>query len=430
MLLKPNGAFMRRVVVTGCGLVTPFGVGLQANLDGLKEAKSAIVKIPENFCDTSDLPVKIAGLVPSMDSENGFNPEKFINPKDISKMDLFCQYAVSAATEAVEDSGIGEISIDDSYRAGVMVGSGIGGLISIEHNVIELNARGPRRISPFFIPRSLINLPSGWISIKYGYKGPNHAVATACATGAHAIGDAAELIARGKADIMVAGGTEAPVCRTGIAGFSAMRALSSKYNDTPSKASRPWDTDRDGFVMAEGAGIVVLEEYERAKKRGAKIYAELIGYGLSGDAYHISSPSIDGDGGYRAMRMALDQAQITYRDLDYINAHGTSTPAGDVIELHAIRRLLEENLESCPVSSTKSSIGHLLGAAGGVEAVYSLLALQHQFIPATINLDNPSAEAKGFDLVPNTPRQSKLNIVLSNSFGFGGTNASLIFKKI
>jgi 3-oxoacyl-[acyl-carrier-protein] synthase II len=345
-------------------------------------------------------------------------------------MDRFIHYGFAAAVDAVEDSGWKPVDEDSKCRTGVLIGSGIGGLWNIQDTTILMQEKGPRRISPFFIPSSLINLISGYVSIRYGFKGPNHAVVTACATGSHAIGDAARLIAFDDADVMVAGGAEAAICRVGVAGFAACRALSTGYNETPEKASRPFDKNRDGFVIGEGAGCVVLEEYEHAKKRGAKIYAEVIGYGLSGDAYHVTSPAEDGDGGFRAMKAALKRANVTPDQIDYVNAHGTSTPLGDDIELGAIKRLFGDSVKKTAISSTKSAIGHLLGAAGAVEAIYSVMAIKDGILPPTCNLDDPTEVAAGINLVPHTAQQKKVNVVLSNSFGFGGTNASLVFRKV
>ncbi len=421
---------MRRVVVTGCGLVTPLGAGVSHAWPALIAGKSGIKAIPMELCDTHDLSCKIAGIVPQAHEPGGFELERYISPRDTHKMDRFIQLAIAAAVEAVEDAGWQQCSDQAKERTGVMVGSGIGGLACIERNVNLLRDSGPRRISPFFIPASLINLASGYISIRYGYQGPNSAVVTACATGAHAIGDAARIIACNDADVMIAGGTEASICRIGIAGFAALRALSTNFNNAPQQASRPWDKRRDGFVMGEGAGIVVLEEYEHAKSRGANIYAELTGYGLSGDAYHITAPSEDGDGGYRAMRMAMNKAGLSPQDIGYINAHGTSTSMGDIIEIQAIRNLFGDAATDTAISSTKSAIGHLLGAAGGVEAIFSLLALRHGIIPPTLNLDDPDEGCEGLNLVPHEAQQRKLRHVLSNSFGFGGTNAALIFSAI
>ena len=416
---------MRRVVVTGIGLVTPLGSGIDVNWDRLVNGDSGINGI-QSF-DVSDIPVKIAGQVPKGDQASGnFNADDWMEPKDQRKVDEFIIFAMAAASQAVEDSGWMAETEEDQYRTGVMIGSGVGGLPMICDTSILMHERGPRRVSPFFIPSCLINLGSGQVSIKYGFKGPNHAVVTACSTGAHAIGDAARLIQLDDADVMVAGGTEAAVCRLGLAGFAAARALSSNFNETPEKASRPWDQDRDGFVMGEGSGIVVLEELEHAKARGAKIYGELVGYGLSGDAFHITSPAEDGNGGYRSMKAALNRAGMNPEDIDYVNAHGTSTPKGDEIELGAVKRLFGDAAYELSMSSTKSSIGHLLGAAGSVEAIYSILAMKHGVAPPTLNLDNPS-EGCDIDLVPHQAKERKIEAVLSNSFGFGGTNATLIF---
>ena len=419
---------MRRVVVTGLGLVTPLGCGVQINWDRLSKGESAIARI--THFETDDLGAQIAGCVPKGDYADGkFNPDEWVSPKDQRKMDEFIVYAIAAATQAVEDSGWKPEQDEDQELTGVMIGSGIGGLTVLTEGGLILKEKGPRKMPPYFIPASLINLASGHVSIKYGFKGPNHSVVTACSTGAHAIGDAARLIMFGDANVMVAGGAEAAVCRVGISGFCSARALSTSFNNDPQKASRPWDKDRDGFVMGDGAGVVVLEEYEHAKKRGAKIYAELVGYGLSGDAYHITAPSPTGDGAFRAMRNALKRAEITPDDLDYINAHGTSTPLGDEIEHLAVKRLLGNAVSKVSMSSTKSSIGHLLGAAGGVEAIYSILAMQNNLMPPTLNLDNPS-ESCDMDLIPHIAKEKKLRYVMSNSFGFGGTNASLVFGKV
>ncbi len=418
---------MKRVVITGLGLLSSIGNDISTTWSNLIACKSGINKI-NNF-ETNDLACKIAGFI-SHNTKDQFylDREKFLETREINRNDRFIQYGLIAAQMAVKDSGLENISDKLKYRVGVSVGSGIGGLETIYDGSITLNEKGPRKISPFFIPSSLINLLSGQISIKFGFKGPNHSVVTACATGAHSIGDAAEIIKRGAADIMIAGGAEAAVCRIGLAGFCAARSLSTKYNDNPKEASRPWDKDRDGFVMGEGSGILVLEEYENAKKRNAKIYAELIGYGMSGDAHHITTPSEDGDGGYRAMNEALKMAKINSDDIDYVNAHGTSTQIGDDIELNAIMKFSNFN-EKLKISSTKSSIGHLLGAAGSVEAIFSILSINNNIIPATLNLNNPSNNFK-VDLVPNTPIDFNVNIALSNSFGFGGTNTALLFKSI
>ena len=419
---------MRRVVVTGLGLVTPLAATTHASWKSLISGNSGITKIPPHVVDASDLATKIAGTVPTLEEPNGLNLDEYIPPKDQHKMGRFIHLGIVAATQAVEDSGLLNANAN-MERIGVLIGSGIGGLDIIEANSLILKEKGPRRISPFFIPSSLINLASGQVSIKFGFKGPNSSVVTACSTGAHALGDAAKLIASGAADAMVAGGTEAAVCRIGIAGFNACRALSVNFNDSPEKASRPWDKSRDGFVMGEGAGIVILEEYEHAKKRGAKIYAELVGYGLSGDAYHITAPSEDGDGGFRSMQMALNEANINPEEVDYINAHGTSTPKGDLIELTAVKRFFKDHAYKLSMSSTKSAIGHLLGAAGSVEAVFSIMAINDNIVPPTLNLEEPD-EGCDIDLVPLKAKERKVNIALSNSFGFGGTNASLVFKKL
>ncbi len=418
---------LRRVVVTGLGLVTPLGCGVETSWRRLVAGESGIRRI-EQF-DTSDLPAKIAGLVPTGDGPGAFRATDFVEPKDLRKNDLFIVYGIAAAEEALADSGWEPRSEEERERAGVLIGSGIGGLKTIAETAVELANKGPRRVSPFFIPACLINLVSGQVSIRFGLKGPNHSVVTACSTGAHAIGDAARLIALGDADLMVAGGAEAAVCRLGIAGFAAARALSTRFNETPEKASRPWDRDRDGFVMAEGAGVVVLEELEHARRRGARIYAEIRGYGLSGDAHHVTAPAPDGDGGYRSMRAALENARLRPEDIDYINAHGTSTPLGDEIELGAVRRLFGEAATRLSMSSTKSAIGHLLGAAGSVEAIFSILAVHRGVVPPTLNLDNPCEGAEGMDLVPHRAKERPVRAALSNSFGFGGTNASLIVAR-
>ncbi|MGE0256108.1 MAG: beta-ketoacyl-ACP synthase II [Alphaproteobacteria bacterium] len=419
---------MRRVVVTGLGLVTPLGVGVEHNWRRLTAGESGIRAI-QSF-DVSDLPAKIAGQVPRGETSAGhFNPDEHIEPKEQRRLDPFITYAIAAADYAIADAGWKPEAEEDAERTGVLIGSGIGGLQTIYDGSSLLNEKGPRRIGPFFIPSALINLASGHVSIKHGFKGPNHAVVTACSTGAHAIGDAARLIMLDDADVMVAGGAEAAICRIGLAGFAACRALSTKYNDTPEKASRPWDKGRDGFVMGEGSGIVVLEEYEHAKKRGATIYAEIVGYGMSGDAHHITAPPEDGNGGFRSMRAALKRAKLNPEDIDYINAHGTSTPLGDEIELGAVKRLFGDAAYKLSMSSTKSAIGHLLGAAGSVEAIYSILAVKHGVVPPTLNLDDPE-ESCDIDLVPHTARERKVRAALSNSFGFGGTNASLVFAAV
>lgn len=416
----------RRVVVTGMGLVTPLGVGVDHVWGKLIAGESGIRPITK--FDTSDIKAKIAGDVPRGTGAGEFNADAYIEPKEQKKMDEFIHFAMGAADEAIKMANLDLSTEEKKARAGVMVGSGIGGLPAIEETVLLMKERGASRVSPFFIPAALINLASGQISIKHGLKGPNHSVVTACSTGAHAIGDAAKIIARGDADVMIAGSAEATICRIGMAGFAAARALSTSYNETPTKASRPWDTGRDGFVMGEGAGIVVLEEYEHAKKRGAKIYAEFGGYGLSGDAYHITSPADDGDGGFRSMQMALADAGLQPEAIGYINAHGTSTPKGDEIEAGAVRRLFGNTNVS--MSSTKSAVGHLLGGAGSVEAIFSVLAMNSGILPPTLNLENPSESVAGMDLVPLKAKEKKVSAILSNSFGFGGTNASLVFKAI
>lgn len=417
---------MRRVVVTGMGLVSPFGPGLEHSWKQLLAGKSAARRVTEFEVD--DLACKIANIIPRGDGTDGtFNPEAYLEPKELRKIADFILYGIVAADEALEDAGWHPQSEDDRCATGVMIGSGIGGLGGIAENALILQERGPRRISPFFIPGNIINLVSGQVSIRHKLKGPNHAVVTACSTGAHAIGDAARLIQFGDADVMVAGGAESPVIRLSLAGFAACKALSTAYNDDPTRASRPYDRDRDGFVMGEGAGVVVLEELEHAKARGAKIYAEVVGYGLSGDAHHITAPAEDGDGAYRCMKMALKRAGIEASELDYINAHGTSTMA-DTIELAAVERVVGAAASKVSMSSTKSSIGHLLGAAGSVEAIFSILAIRDNIAPATLNLDNPSVETE-IDLVPHKPRARQIDTVLTNSFGFGGTNASLILRR-
>ncbi len=418
---------MRRVVVTGLGLVTPLADGVEHSWQRILEGQSGAGPI-ERF-DTEGLTTTYACEVPYGDGTNGtFNADHYMEPKEQRKIDTFMLYGVAAAQQAVEDSGWAPQDQESLERTGVLIGSGIGGLNSIANTVMVMAEKGPRRVSPFFVPGALINLISGQVSIKYGFKGPNHSVVTACSTGAHAIGDASRLIQYGDADVMVAGGAEAAICKIGIAGFNACKALSTKRAEDPTKASRPYDVDRDGFVMGEGAGIVILEELEHAKARGAKIYAEVLGYGLSGDAYHITAPSEDGEGGERSMRAALRNAGLEPSAIDYINAHGTSTMA-DTIELGAVERLLGEHAANVTMSSTKSSTGHLLGAAGAIEAIFSILAIRDQVCPPTINLDNPAVETS-LDLAPNAKRERAVNIALSNSFGFGGTNASVIFGKV
>lgn len=419
---------MRRVVITGLGLVTPLGCGVEASWSRLLAGKSGARRVEE--FEVADIASQIACFVPRGDTSEGlFNPDDWMEPKEQRKVDAFITYAMAAADQALADSGFRTNTREKQERTGVLIGSGIGGLSGIADTSILLKEKGPRRISPFFIPGRLINLASGYVSIRHQLKGPNHAVVTACSTGAHAIGDAARLIQLGDADVMVAGGTESPICRIALAGFAACRALSTGFNDDPQKASRPYDRDRDGFVIGEGAGIVVLEDYEHAKARGARMYAEVIGYGLSGDAFHITAPAEDGDGAYRCMRAALSRAGVEAGDIDYINAHGTSTPMGDEIELGAVERLFGNTAAKLCMSSTKSAIGHLLGAAGAVEAIFSTLAIRDNVAPPTLNLDNPSVETS-INLVPHESRKTDIDIVLSNSFGFGGTNASLILQRV
>ncbi|MEI7493627.1 MAG: beta-ketoacyl-ACP synthase II [Alphaproteobacteria bacterium] len=422
---------MRRVVVTGVGAITPLANGAQLTWEKLISSQSGISSI--DAFDVSDLSAKIAGSLPLQPSDAPiqpglFNASDYLEPKEQRKIDRFILYAIAAADEAVKDSGWQPTDSEGRERTGVTIGSGIGGLPWIYETSVTLLQQGARRVSPFFIPASLINLASGQVSIRHGFQGPNHAVVTACATGAHSIGDAARMIMLDDADVMVAGGAEAAVCRAGMAGFAASRTLSTAFNDNPTKASRPWDRNRDGFVMGEGSGIVVLEEYEHAKKRGAKIYAEVLGYGMSGDAHHITSPAEDGGGAFRAMRAALKNAGLAPEEIDYINAHGTSTPVGDPIEVTAIKRLFGDHSYKLAVSSTKSATGHLLGAAGAVESIFSIFAMQNGILPPTLNLDEPS-EGCDLNFVPHTAQEKKLNYVMSNSFGFGGTNASLIFGK-
>ncbi|MCJ8310210.1 MAG: beta-ketoacyl-ACP synthase II [Rhizobiaceae bacterium] len=417
---------MRRVVVTGVGMVSPAGGNAETSWDNILAGKSSAA-IVEDF-QVDDLPAKIACQIPFGDTADGnFNPDDWMEVKEQRKVDPFIVYAVSAATQALNDAGWHPQTEDEKCTTGTLIGSGIGGLQGIEQTSLLLADRGPRRVSPFFIPGRLINLASGYVSIMHGLKGPNHSVVTACSTGAHAIGDAGRMIALGDADVMVAGGAESPVCRISLAGFAACKALSTQFNDDPTRASRPWDADRDGFVMGEGAGIVVLEEYEHAKARGAKIYGELIGYGLSGDAYHITAPAENHEGAYRAMVASLKRAGIPASEIDYVNAHGTSTMA-DTMELGAVERLVGDHAQNMAMSSTKSAIGHLLGAAGSVEAIFCLMALRDNKVPPTLNLDTPDAETK-IDLVPHKAKDKELTTVLSNSFGFGGTNASLVFTK-
>ncbi len=418
---------MRRVVVTGLGMVSPLATGVDESWSRLLAGQSGAGQITR--FDASDLSCKIACEVKRGDGSDGtFNPEQWMDPKDIRRYDDFIIYSMAAAKQAMKDSGLELKTEDERYRAGVLIGSGIGGLSNIADTTILMNEKGPRRIGPFFIPGSLINLASGLVSIELGLKGPNHAVVTACSTGSHAIGDAARIIAVGDADVMVAGGAESAIRRIGIAGFIACKALATKFNDAPEEGSRPYDKDRDGFVMGEGAGIVVLEDLESAKARGAKIYAEVVGYGMSGDAYHVTAPSSDGDGAYRCMVAALKRAGLQAHEIDYVNAHGTSTPLGDEIELRAVERLMGNRTHDLTMSSTKSSVGHLLGAAGAVEAIFSILAIRDNVAPPTINLHNPSVETQ-VDLVPHKAKKKEINTVLSNSFGFGGTNASLIMRR-
>ena len=416
---------MRRVVVTGLGSVNPLGASAEQSWQNLLAGQSGASVITSFNVD--DLPCKIACSIER--GEDAFNPDAYIEPKEQKRVDDFIIYAIAAADMALADSGYAAESEEQQYRTGVMIGAGIGGLQGIEDGAFTVRDRGPRRLSPFFIPGALINLAGGQVSIRHGLKGPNHAVVTACSTGAHAIGDAARLIMLDDADVMVAGGTESAICRLGIAGFAACRALSTNFNDTPEEGSRPYDADRDGFVMGEGAGVVVLEEYEHAKARGARIYAEIVGYGLSGDAYHITSPAEDGSGGFRSMQAALKRSGLSPEDIGYVNAHGTSTPLGDEIELKAVERLFGGDSDGLAMSSTKSAIGHLLGAAGAVEAIFSILAMRDGIVPPTLNLDNPSVETP-INLVPHKAQEKKVRAALSNSFGFGGTNASLVFKSV
>ena len=421
---------MRRVVVTGMGLTTPLGIGVDVNWKRLTSGVVGINKI-ENF-DVSDLPCKIAGQVPNInnDPEGGLDIDNWIERREYKRIDRFISYGIISALQAVEHSGWKPKSENEKNRTGVILGSGIGGLETIANTTRLLDTKGPRKISPFFIPSALINLLSGQVSIRYGFKGPNHSVVTACSTGAHAIGDASRIIRYGDADVMIAGGAEAACCRIGMAGFAAARALSTNFNDQPSSSSRPWDQERDGFVMGEGAGVLVLEEREHAIARGANIYAEIKGYGMSGDAHHITAPAENGDGGFRAMRSALSDANINNSEIDYINAHGTSTPLGDMIELKAIGRLLGDNVSKVSISSTKSATGHLLGAAGAIEAIFSILSIVNQIVPPTNNLINPDEQSVGFDLVPINAKERTIRNVLSNSFGFGGTNASLLLGSV
>ncbi len=428
---------MRRVVITGLGMVTPLGSGVKATWERLLKGHSALRRI-ERF-KVDDMPCRIAAMIPFIDeeglpadvpSEALFNPDDWMHPRERRRVDDFILYGMAAAKEAIADSGWVAESEEDQIRTGVLIGSGVGGLSNIVDGADTLNEKGPRRISPFFLPGVLINLISGNVSIEFGFRGPNHAVVTACSTGAHAIGDAARMIMLDDADVMVAGGAESSICRIGIAGFSAAKALSTSYNDRPTAASRPWDKGRDGFVMGEGAGVVVLEELEHARKRGARIYGEIVGYGLTGDAYHITAPAPDGNGAFRCMQTALKRAGMSPDDIDYINAHGTSTPLGDEIELGAVKRLFGNAAGKVSMSSTKSSVGHLLGAAGSVEAIFSTLAIHHNVVPPTLNLDDPCEGADTMDLVPFQPREREVRAALSNSFGFGGTNASLVIRQL
>ncbi|HWV00733.1 MAG TPA: beta-ketoacyl-ACP synthase II [Devosia sp.] len=419
---------MRRVVVTGMGTVNPLGCGVETTWTNILASRSGAKRIDDFVVD--DIACQIAHRIPlgSLD-EGKFNPDDWMDSKEQRKVDPFIIFAMAAATMAIADAGVEPRTADEAERTGVLIGSGIGGVGGIYETSVTLAEKGPRRVSPFFIPGRIINMASGNVSIRFGLKGPNHSVVTACSTGAHAIGDSWRIIAMGDADVMLAGGSESPVNRLSMAGFAACRALSTNFNDRPTEASRPYDKDRDGFVMGEGAAVVVLEEYERAKARGARIYGEVIGYGMSGDAYHITAPAPDGDGGYRCMQMAVKRAGISPADIDYINAHGTSTPLGDEIELGAVTRLLGDAAPKAAMSSTKSAIGHLLGAAGAIEAIFSLLAMRDSVAPPTLNLNNPSVETP-LSLVPKVPLKKRIDVALSNSFGFGGTNASLIFRKV
>ena len=419
---------MRRVVITGLGMVTPLACGVEASWRRLIEGKSGARRVTS--FEVGDIACRIACQVPRGDGSDGtFNPDEWMEPKEQRKVDEFITFSIAAADQALDDAGWHPEGYDDQTATGVLIGSGIGGFAGIVEAAYILKEKGTRRISPFFIPGRLINLASGYVSIRHQLKGPNHAVVTACSTGAHAIGDAARLIALGDAEVMLAGGAESPVHRLSMAGFSACRALSTHFNDEPERASRPYDRDRDGFVMGEGAGIVVLEELEHARARGARIYAEVIGYGLSGDAHHITAPAEDGDGAYRCMRAALKRADVSPSDIDYVNAHGTSTPLGDEIELRAVERVVGNAANGLTMSSTKSAIGHLLGAAGAVEAIFCVLAIRDNVAPPTLNLDNPAVETP-IDLVPHKPVEKEINVALSNSFGFGGTNASLVFRRV
>ena len=420
---------MSRVVVTGIGLVTPLGINVKETWKNIITSKSGIRKIPHDLFDTEDLKCKIAGLIPS-DANDGFNIEKFLDVKEARKMDKFIHYAIAASSEAIQDAGLESLPTAIKNHTGVLIGSGIGGLSTIAKNANILESSGARRVSPFFIPASLINLASGHVAIRYGYKGPNHSVVTACSSGTHAIGDGARIIKDGDAKIMICGGAESAICRLGVAGFAAARALSTNFNDRPEESSRPWDKLRDGFVMGEGAGILVLEDYEHAKSRGANIYGEVAGYGLSGDAYHITAPEPNGAGAVQAMKMALSKAKISTEKIDYINAHGTSTPLGDVIEINAIKQAFQSHTKNLAISSIKSSIGHLLGAAGSVEAIISLLAIKNSIVPPTLNLHDVDENCSDINLVPLSAQNKKVQYAMSNSFGFGGTNSCLVFKKL
>src|SRR6476659_8969003 len=419
---------MRRIVVTGLGLVTPLGGDVETSWKNIIAARSGAGPITK--FDASDQKCRIACEVKPAEHEYGFDPSKRVDHKVQRQVDPFIVFGIDAAGQAIEDAGLTEMDEATRLRAGVSIGSGIGGLPGIESESLVLHEKGPGRVSPHFVHGRLINLISGQVSIKYGLMGPNHAVVTACSTGAHSIGDAARMIQLGDADVMVAGGAEGAICPIGIAGFAQARALSTNFNDTPERGSRPYDKDRDGFVMGEGAGVVVLEEYERAKKRGAKIYGELIGYGMSGDAYHVTAPHPEGAGAFRAMKVAMERSGLSLSDIDYINAHGTSTPLGDELELGAVRRLFGNNIANLSMSSTKSAIGHLLGGAGAVESIFCILALRDQIVPPTLNLDNPSDGTEGVDLVPHKAKERSVKAVLNNSFGFGGTNASLIMRAV
>jgi 3-oxoacyl-[acyl-carrier-protein] synthase II len=419
---------MRRVVVTGLGMVSPLGRDVETSWRNILASKSGAARI--THFDPEDYACKVACEVKPADHAYGFDANKRVDHKVQRQVDPFIVYGIDAAGQALEDAGLTDMSEEERYRVGVSIGSGIGGLPGIEKESLVLHEKGPRRVSPHFVHGRLINLISGQVSIKYGLMGPNHAVVTACSTGAHSIGDAARMISMDDADVMVAGGAEAAICPIGIAGFAQARALSTSFNDQPERASRPYDKDRDGFVMGEGAGVVVLEEYERAKKRGAKIYAEVVGYGMSGDAYHVTAPHPEGAGGFRAMQVAMKRSGLDLADIDYINAHGTSTPLGDELELGAVRRLFGNNIGHLSMSSTKSAIGHLLGGAGAVEAIFCILALRDQIVPPTLNLENPSEGTTGVDLVPLVAKEREVKAVLNNSFGFGGTNASLVMKAV